>query len=138
PYREYSYNNSSAVLAGLPDLIPQKDKPPINILKYPHDINCIYTELLSLAPKLWNGKRSVYEPGSTSTKPLEIDLMIHIGMHPDDDIWFFEKRARREKYTLAGDDGKLLPKEALKGQPESLYVDFDIEDVATRVRRTIS
>ncbi|KAL8820819.1 MAG: hypothetical protein Q9223_001043 [Gallowayella weberi] len=137
PYREYSYNNSSAILAGLPDYIPLKHKPPINILKYPYEINCIYTELLSLAPQLWNGKRSVYEPDSASTKPLEIDLMIHIGMHPDDDVWFFEKRARREKYELPGDDGKFLPKEALKGQPERLSVGFDVDDIATRVRRSI-
>lgn len=137
PYREYDYNNSAAVRDGLPSQITRNDKPPINIIRYPHDINCIYTELLDLTPQLWNGKRSVYEPGSDSTKPLEIDLMIHIGMHPDDDVYFLETRARRGKYEHSGDDGKFLSREALKGRPEILLVGFDIEDVAARVRRSI-
>ncbi|KAL8790315.1 MAG: hypothetical protein Q9213_000667 [Squamulea squamosa] len=137
PYREYDYNNSSAVRDGIPNQIIRKGQPPINILKYPHDINCIYTELLQLAPELWSGKRSVYDPGSVSTKPLEIDVIIHIGMHPEDDVWFLEKRARRGKYEQPGDDGKYLARDVLKGQPEKLYVDFDVEDIAARVRGRI-
>ncbi|KAL8985102.1 MAG: hypothetical protein Q9205_001085 [Flavoplaca limonia] len=131
PYREYTYNNASLIRSGLPSIIitssnnPQN--PPIHILKYPHDINCIYSELLSLTPQLWNGQRSVYEPGSKSTKHVELDVMIHIGMHPDDsEEWFLEKRARRGKYEFAGDDGRCLGKgEAVKGGKEVLSQDKD-------------
>lgn len=42
---------------------------------------CVYTDISSLAPSLWDGKRFVYEPGSRSDKLLEVDLMIHIGPH---------------------------------------------------------
>ncbi|KAL8844014.1 MAG: hypothetical protein Q9176_001709 [Flavoplaca citrina] len=140
PYREYTYNNASLIRSGLPSIIitssnnPQN--PPIHILKYPHDINCIYSELLSLTPQLWNGQRSVYEPGSKSTKHVELDVMIHIGMHPDDsEEWFLEKRARRGKYEFAGDDGRCLSKgEAVKGGKEVLSVGFDVEGLAAKVR----
>lgn len=64
--------------------------------------------------------------------------MIHIGMHPDNDGYFLEKRARREKYEHLGEDGKPFPRNALKGQPERLFVGFDLEDVAPRVRRSLS
>ncbi|KAL8941406.1 MAG: hypothetical protein Q9216_002251 [Gyalolechia sp. 2 TL-2023] len=137
PYREYSYNNSSDIRDDIPTNITRKGKPAINILKYPRDINCIYAELLALAPELWSGKRSVYEPGSRSEKMLEIDLMIHIGMHPDDEDFFLETRARRERYELPGDDGKYLNRDALKGLPERLGVGFDIEHVAANVRRAL-
>ena len=122
---------------GIPAQIKRKDKPLINVIKHPHDIKCIYTELLDLAPELWSGKRSVYDPSSASNKVLEIDLMIHIGMHPDDDIYFFEKRARREKYEHPDDDGKYLSRDALKGLPEKLLVGFDVEDIAARVRQSL-
>ncbi|KAL8951005.1 MAG: hypothetical protein Q9222_002981 [Ikaeria aurantiellina] len=138
PYREYDYNTSISVRDGLPSHIVRKNHPPIHILKYPHDINCIYTEVLSLVPQLWSGQPSVFEPGSASTKPLEIDLMIHIGMHPDDDGWFLEKRARRGKYEQPGDDGKMLARDALRGHPEKLFVDFDVEDLATKVREMVN
>lgn len=107
-YREYDYNNSITIRDGIPSTIVRKGKPPINIVKYPHDINCIYFELLDLAPELWSVKRSVYEPKCKSTKMLEINLMIHTGMHPDEDDYILEKRARREKYEHPGDDGKYL------------------------------
>ena len=122
---------------GIASQITRKDKLPINIFKYPNDINCIYTELLGLVPELWSGKRSVYEPGSVSDKTLNIDLMIHIGMHPDNDVYFVEKRARREKYEHPGEDGKPFPRNVLKGQPDRLFVGFDLEDVALRVRRSL-
>ena len=64
--------------------------------------------------------------------------MIHIGMHPDDDVWFLEKRARKGKYEYAGDDGQMLSRDALKGFPEKLCVDFDVEDIAARVRKLVS
>ncbi|KAL8925441.1 MAG: hypothetical protein Q9208_003533 [Pyrenodesmia sp. 3 TL-2023] len=137
PYREFNYNNSSTIRNGIPSTIARKGKPPINIVKYPHDISCVYSELLDLAPELWSGKRSVYEPGSNSNKTLEIDLMIHIGMHPDEGDYFLEKRAWREKYEHSGDNGKYLNRDALKGQPEKLLVGFDVEDIAEKVRQSL-
>lgn len=79
---------------GLPSQIIRKDKSPINILKYPHDVNCVYDEVLALGPELWSGRRSVYELGSKSEKRVDVDLMIHLGMHPDEEGFFVEKRAR--------------------------------------------
>lgn len=135
PYREYTYNNSSDIRNAIPPTISRKGKPAINIIKYPHDINCTYAELLALTPELWNGKRSVYEPDSSyAEKMLKIDLMIHMGMHPDDEDFFLEKRARRGKYELPGDDGKFLNRDALKGLPERLDVGFDVEDIAAKVQ----
>ncbi|KAL8646241.1 MAG: hypothetical protein Q9210_006246 [Variospora velana] len=133
----FGINNSSKVRDGIPSQITRKGKPPINVLEYPRDINCIYSKLLHLAPELWSGKRSVYEPGSNSTKKLEIDLMIHVGMHPDEDVYFLEKRARREKYEHPGDDGEYLPRDALKGQPEKLLVGFDVDNIAATVRQSL-
>ena len=63
--------------------------------------------------------------------------MIHVGMHPDNDVYFLEKRARREKYEHLGEDGKPFPRNALKGQPDRLFVGFDLEDVASRIRRPL-
>lgn len=59
--------------------------------------------------------------------------MIHIGMHPDDEVYFVEKRARRQRYEHAGVDGRLLAKNALKGQPEKLFVGFDVDEMVGRV-----
>ncbi|KAI4190991.1 MAG: hypothetical protein L6R41_000441 [Letrouitia leprolyta] len=137
PYREFDYNNSSSIRNSIPSTISRKGKPPIKTVKYPHDIKCTYTELLVLAPELWNGKGSVYEPDSNSEKVLEIDLMIHMGMHPNDEGFFLEKRARREKYELPGDDGKFLNRDALKVLPGRLDVGFDVEDVAAKMRRCL-
>ena len=122
---------------GLPTLLTRRNKPPITILKYPYDIKCIYDEVLALTPELWSGKRSVYELDSSSQKTVNIDLMLHIGMHPDDDVYFFEKRARRGKYEHAGEDGKLLSRDALKGLPDVLFVEFDVENVVARVAESL-
>lgn len=137
PFREYDYNTSAMVRDGLPALIKRKDKSPITILKYPHDIKCIYTDVLVLTPELWSGKRSVYELGSSSHKTFGIDLMLHIGMHPDDDVYFFEKRARRGKYEHAGEDRRLLSRDALKGQPDTLFVELDVENIVARVAKSM-
>ena len=137
PFREYDYNTSAMVRDSLPPLITRKDKAPITILKYPHDIECIYTDVLALTPELWSGKRSVYELGSSSHKTVGLDLMLHIGMHPDDDVYFFEKRARRGKYEHPGEDGRLLSRDALKGQPERLFVELDVENIVARVVKSM-
>lgn len=137
PFREYDYNTSVMVRDGVPALITRKDKLPITVFKYPHDIKCIYTDVLALTPELWSGKRSVYELGSSSHKTVDIDLMLHIGMHPDDDVYFFEKRARRGKYEHAGEDGRLLSRDALKGQPDRLFVELDVESIVARVVKSM-
>ncbi|KAI4271101.1 MAG: hypothetical protein L6R38_006935 [Xanthoria sp. 2 TBL-2021] len=54
-------------------------------------------------------------------------------MHPDDEVYFVEKRARRQRYEHAGVDGRLLAKNALKGQPEKLFVGFDVDEMVGRV-----
>ena len=36
----------------------------------------------------------MYELGSKSEKRVDVDLMIHLGMHPDEEGYFVEKRAR--------------------------------------------
>ena len=59
--------------------------------------------------------------------------MLHIGMHPDDDVYSFEKRARRGKYEHAGEDGRLLSRDALKGLPERLLVELNVENIVARV-----
>ena len=92
---------------------------------------------MDLIPDLWSGKRSVYEPGSVSDKTLNVDLMLHIGMHPDDDVYFLEKSARREKYEHLGEDGKPLSRNIFKGQPKKLLGGFDVEDVASKVRQSL-
>lgn len=123
---------------GLPALIARNDEPPISILRYPHDIECIYTDVLALTPELWSGKRSVYELDNISShKTVSIDLMLHIGMHPDNSGYFFEKQARRGKYERAGEDGKLLSRDALKGEPDRLFVELDIEGVVARVANSM-
>lgn len=94
PFRDYDFNSSGLVRDGLPSQIIRKDKSPINILKYPHDVNCVYDEVLAVGTKLWSGRRSVYELGSKSEKRVDVDLMIHLGMHPDEEGFFVEKRAR--------------------------------------------
>ncbi|KAI4251307.1 MAG: hypothetical protein LQ352_004924 [Teloschistes flavicans] len=137
PFREYDYNPSTSIRDGLPKQIIRKDRPSIHILKYPRNINCIYTEVLELCPQLWNGKRSVYEPDSASTKPVEIDLMIHIGMHPDAEGYFVEKRARRGRYEQPGDDGRFLARDALKGLPERFVVGLDLDGIVARVMKSV-
>lgn len=59
-------------------------------------------------------------------------------------IWFCPKHdlltpnlCKRGKYEHPGDDGKLLPRDAFKGQPEKLLVGFDVEDLAVRMRRSL-
>lgn len=58
-------------------------------------------------------------------------------MHPDDDAYFLEKRARREKYEHPGDDWKYLSRNALKGQPERLLAGFNIDDIAATIRQSL-
>lgn len=132
-FARFGRNTSALVHDGLPSHIVRKNRPPISILKYQYDINSIYSEILALGPELWNGKRAVHEPGSASEKALEIDVMVHIGMHPDYEMYFVERRARRERYEHAGGDGRLLAKNALKGQPEKLFVGFDVDELARRM-----
>ncbi|KAL9576431.1 MAG: hypothetical protein Q9212_007103 [Teloschistes hypoglaucus] len=137
PFREYDYNPSNSIRDNLPHHLIRKDKPPIHILKYPHNINCIYTEVLNLTPQLWSGTPSIYDPESMSTKPVEIDLMVHIGMHPDPEGYFLEKRARRGKYEQPGDDGRFLARDALKGLPKKLLVGLDLDGIAARVAESL-
>ena len=59
--------------------------------------------------------------------------MLHIGMHPDDEVYFVEKRARRGKYEHAGEDGRVLSRDALKGLPDRLFVELDVENIVARV-----
>lgn len=134
---EYDYNPSTSIRDNLPRHLIRKDKPPIHILKYPHNINCIYNEVLNLVPQLWSGNLSVYDPGTASTKLVEIDLMVHIGMHPDSKGYFLEKRARRGKYEQPGDDGSLLARDALKGLPEKFLVGLDLDGIAARVAESV-
>ena len=63
--------------------------------------------------------------------------MLHIGMHPDDDGYFFEKRARRGKYEHAGEDGRMLSRDALKGLPDRLFVELDVENIVARVVKSM-
>lgn len=121
---------------GLPNQITRKDEPPIHILKYPHDVKCIYTEVHDLVPELWSGRRSVYEVESKSNKKVSIDLMLHMGMHPDEG-YMFEKRARREKYEYPGCDGRFLGKDALKAGKQTLFVEIDVENVVAKVMKTM-
>ena len=66
--------------------------------------------------QLWSGKRSVYQPQYPGQKPIEIGLMLHIGMRPGDNCFCFEKIARRDGYDQPGTDGVYLPPgEAEKG-----------------------
>ena len=123
----------------LPNEIVRKEKAPITILKYPRDIQCIYTDILDLVPELWSQRKSVFETdGHTSDKKVSLDVMFHIGMHPDDSEYFFEKRARRGKYKYAGEDGKMLASDTFKGSPEVLFVEIDVENVVARVVERMS
>ncbi|KAL8635596.1 MAG: hypothetical protein Q9228_006927 [Teloschistes exilis] len=70
---------------------------------------------------------------SASTKPVEIDLIVHIGMHPDSEGYFLEKRARRGKYEQPGDDGRFLARDALKRLPEKFLVGLNLDGIAARV-----
>lgn len=58
-------------------------------------------------------------------------------MHPDDDVYFFEKRARKGKYEHPGEDGRLLSRDALKGQPDRLFVELDVEKIVARVAKSM-
>ena len=58
-------------------------------------------------------------------------------MHPDTDVYFIEKRARREKYVHVDEDGKVLNSDVLKGRPRELVVGFDVDDIAEEVRESL-
>ena len=79
----------------------------------------------------------MYELGSSSHKSVDVDLMLHIGMHPDDDVYFFEKRATKGKYEHPGEDGRLLSRDALKGQPDRLFVELDVENIVARAVKSM-
>lgn len=138
PFKEWSYNTSAMVRDAIPDQITRKGKLPINILKYPHNIGCIYADVLALIPELWSGKRSVYQPHAASEDEIAIDLMIHIGMNSaEESNYVIEKRARRDGYEQPGEDGQYLPPDALKGLPKEIFVGFDVEDIVARVANSL-
>lgn len=51
--------------------------------------------------------------------------------------YVLEKRARRDGYSKAGEDGKFLPSDALKGMPEELNVGFDVYDVSAKMSKSL-
>lgn len=51
--------------------------------------------------------------------------------------YVLEKRARRDGYAQAGEDGELLPSDALEGMPEELCVGFDVDDIGAKMSESL-
>lgn len=139
PYAEWDFNTSSMIRDALPERIVRDDQTVIEILKYPYNIYCSYTDILERYPTLWNGQRSVYEPNASADvdERVHIDIMIHMGMAPTDERYRFETRARRDGYHAPGDDGVYIAKDALAGLPEELHTDFNVEDAVAEIQTAL-
>lgn len=122
---------------GLPDTLVGHDKSNINILRYPKDIVCRYTDALGEVPKIWSLKREEFEPQDGAKGHVHIDALIHIGMNPVSSAYSLEKRARRDGYEEPGEDGVYLPPSTFNGLPKELHPWFDLEDVAHRLSKEL-
>ena len=137
----YDYNTSAIIRDALPNRIERTGETTITILKYPQNIPCTYSEVRPLISQLWSGRRSVYQPQRSDEEPLEINLMLHIGMRPSENCFCLEKVARRDGYDKPGNDGIYLPAGDAEtggiwgGLPERLTPDLDIDRVAARIAK---
>lgn len=94
---------------------------------------------MDIIPKLWSGKKSVYEPHCKHDKKIRIDAMLHMGMSFYEE-WQVETRARRDGYDWVGDDGVPLPKHGGKngrweGLPKVLEPFFNVERIVQQLHR---
>ncbi len=137
------YNTSAMVRDAMPDIIERHKAGPIKIVKYPHDIESHYSEVMRVIPELWRGKLSVFDPKCPPNQMIHIDLMLHIGMRRSENCYCFEKKARRDGYEKPGSDGVQLPPGNAErggiweGLPEVLEPALDIELAGGRVAKEL-
>lgn len=122
----------------LPDQLVVNDDQIIQIFKYTENVVCEYDHVLDLIPQVWSGQRHLYKPHRDSQEtPIQVDLVLHIGMNPDYDGFSLETRARRDGYEQPGQDGRPLPPSALKGLPSELHPAFDLDGVLMRMKQRL-
>ncbi|KAI1439470.1 hypothetical protein F5Y02DRAFT_425720 [Annulohypoxylon stygium] len=138
PFKENERNPTQDVKLKLPDRIDREGRIPIRVIKYPTDFRNVITDM-DIIPKLWSGKKSVYEPHCKHDKKIRIDAMLHMGMSFYEE-WQVETRARRDGYDWVGDDGVPLPKHGGKngrweGLPKVLEPFFNVERIVQQLHR---
>ncbi|KAI0888149.1 uncharacterized protein GGS22DRAFT_155178 [Annulohypoxylon maeteangense] len=141
PFKENETNPTQDVKLKLPDRIEREGRIPIRIIKYPTDFRNVLKDM-NIIPELWNGEKSVYEPGSKQHQGIHIDAMLHLGMNFSD-VWQVETRARRDGYDWVGDDGLPLPKYnggeggRWEGLPRVLEPYFNVEEITKRLHKEL-
>lgn len=122
----------------LPDQLVVNNDHIIQVFKYTENVVCEYDHVLHLMPKVWSGQRHLYKPHRDPQEPpIQVDLVLHIGMNPDYDGFALETRARRDGYEQPGQDGRPLPTSTLKGLPSELHPAFDLDGVLKRVEQRV-
>lgn len=139
---EYDVNTSALVRDALPDVIEPSEqgkegkegKPTIRIRKYQRDTRDTYDDVRKVSKELWGNNASLFADGSgqVNTDVVDIDIILHFGMIAlgwDPNQFRFETLARRNGYTLPGDDGKLVDSAELEreGLPPVLKSTLDVE-----------
>jgi pyroglutamyl-peptidase len=97
---------------------------PIRVIVHPYDIPVCYSDVRALVPRLYDAYSS------------EVDIWLHFGMRPNQDVYSVEQLGRRDGYHKHKDiTGESLPvNHFFQGFPERLESTLDLDDIFARWR----
>ena len=139
---EYDFNTSALVRDALPDVIERpngRENITIRIRKFQRDTRDTYEDVRRVSHDIWGGSAALFSDAKTDDSRIDIDFIVHFGMIAlgwDPNQFRFETVARRDGYSLPGDDGKLVDSAELEklGLPATLTTCLDVEGAWRQVQ----
>lgn len=140
------------VLDALPDILYSNSTPPrtIHLVKYPH-IRVTYDEVTKAVRDIWNASSASWAETIAATGVefgekdcLKVNFVLHLGQMRSYPGYSLEKLGNRDGYVRRDLDGKIPQTIATSSEtptelqfascPPILYPDFDVEDLAMRLK----
>ncbi|KAI4864621.1 hypothetical protein F4820DRAFT_328040 [Hypoxylon rubiginosum] len=148
----HDFNASMEVLDALPDILYSNSTPPrtIHLVKYPH-IRVTYDEVTKAVRDIWNASSASWAETIAATGVefgekdcLKVNFVLHLGQMRSYPGYSLEKLGNRDGYVRRDLDGKIPQTIATSSEtptelqfascPPILYPDFDVEDLAMRLK----
>ena len=134
---EYDFNTSALVRDALPDVIVRPEKQDIRIRKYQRDTRDTYEDVRKVSKEIWGGSAVLF--GEKEGDLIDIDIILHFGMIAlgwDPNQFRFETVARRDGYSLPGDDNKPVDSGELErlSLPTVLTTSLDVKGAWRQVQ----
>ncbi|KEQ79852.1 peptidase C15, pyroglutamyl peptidase I-like protein [Aureobasidium pullulans EXF-150] len=122
-------NLSYSVVTTLPKYLPPTPtcRVPVQVFIHPYDIPVAYNEVRTIVPRLYDAYAH------------QVDIWLHFGMRPHQDLYSIEQLGRRDGYDTDTDiTGFSLPKDEsdgfFRGCPKELESTLDVDNVFQRWR----